>query len=81
MKAARVCELLFYVGIPYFPGQSPGKYFRRSRAYLLCSVWEQVDPHANQHRLQKRNLIEIRFLCVGTTYFPGQSPDKYLRRM
>ena len=27
MKAARVCELLFYVGIPYFPGQSPGKYF------------------------------------------------------
>ena len=29
-KAARVCELLFYVGIPYFPGQSPGKYFRRS---------------------------------------------------
>ena len=32
MKAARVCELLFYVGIPYFPGQSPGKYFRRSRA-------------------------------------------------
>ena len=30
MKAARVCELLFYVGIPYFPGQSPGKYFRRS---------------------------------------------------
>ena len=32
LSGAVFCELLFYVGIPYFPGQSPGKYFRRSRA-------------------------------------------------
>ena len=39
------------VGITYLPGPSPSKYFRHKWISLLCSIWEQVDHHCNQHLL------------------------------
>ena len=38
--------------------------------------------HCENARQVAASTIELRRnIYVGTTYFPGQSPDKYLRRM